>query len=123
MYCAEDQEEAVRDGDIFSTNYYRFFAQVDAAARVSTVPSMFEEVRGRDLNKDNRVLLGNPEDLRTRIADLRDTIGIDLLLMEVAQGGAPTEKVFKTLELFGKEVLPHLQAKNHTLNEEPIAAQ
>ncbi|RYG29084.1 MAG: LLM class flavin-dependent oxidoreductase [Burkholderiales bacterium] len=127
MYCAEDQDEAEYDGDIFSTNYYRFFAQVDASARVSTVPSMFEEVRGRDLNKDNRVLLGNPENLRTRISDLRDDIGIDLLLMEVAQGGAPTEKVFSALELFGKEVLPHLQATNHTkneaLNDEPLAAQ
>lgn len=120
MYCAADQAEAVRDGGQYATNYYRFFSQLDAKADTSTVPRFFAEANGEDLNRDNRVLLGNPEDLKRRISDVRDSLGVDLLLMEVAQGGAPIKKVFNALELFGKEVLPDLQAQNHRLNEAPL---
>jgi alkanesulfonate monooxygenase SsuD/methylene tetrahydromethanopterin reductase-like flavin-dependent oxidoreductase (luciferase family) len=121
MYCAPDQEEAVRDGAQYATNYYRFFSQLDAQAKTSTVPQFFAEIKGEDLNRDNRVLLGAPADLRRRIAEVRDSLGIDLLLMEVAQGGAPADKVLRALDLFGREVLPSLQAENHKLNETPLA--
>jgi alkanesulfonate monooxygenase SsuD/methylene tetrahydromethanopterin reductase-like flavin-dependent oxidoreductase (luciferase family) len=119
MYCAPTQEEAVRDGAEYATNYYRFFSQLDKQAKTSTVPAFFAEARGEVLNENDRVLLGEPENLKRRIGKLRDYLGIDLLLMEVAQGGAPEDKVFSALELFGKYVLPDLQAKNHTLNELP----
>jgi alkanesulfonate monooxygenase SsuD/methylene tetrahydromethanopterin reductase-like flavin-dependent oxidoreductase (luciferase family) len=119
MYCAPTNEEAVRDGAPFATNYYRFFSKLDGQAKTSTVPAFFSEIRGEDLNTDDRVLLGDPENLKTRIAGLRDHLGLDLLLMEVAQGGAPEDKVFSALELFGKHVLKDLQAKNHTLNDAP----
>jgi alkanesulfonate monooxygenase SsuD/methylene tetrahydromethanopterin reductase-like flavin-dependent oxidoreductase (luciferase family) len=122
MYCAPTQAEAVRDGAQYATNYYRFFSQLDKRAKTSTVPQFFAEAKGEDLNRDNRVLLGDPDDLTRRIGDVRDHLGIDLLLMEVAQGGAPVDKVFGALELFGREVLPHLQARNHAQNEAPLAA-
>jgi alkanesulfonate monooxygenase SsuD/methylene tetrahydromethanopterin reductase-like flavin-dependent oxidoreductase (luciferase family) len=117
MYCAPSQEEAVRDGGAFATNYYRFFAQLDGKAKTSTVPQFFAEINGEELNRDNRVLLGDPQDLRTRIAEVRDSLGVDLLLLEVAQGGAPADKVYQALDLFGREVLPAVQAQNHKLNE------
>ena len=122
MYCAESMEDAVRDGDQFATNYYRFFANLDAKARESTVPHAFATLRGRDMDAVNGVFLGDPENLRTRISHERDTLGIDLLLLEVAQGGAPYDKVMSCLEIFGKQVLPALQAKNHNLNDAPQAA-
>jgi alkanesulfonate monooxygenase SsuD/methylene tetrahydromethanopterin reductase-like flavin-dependent oxidoreductase (luciferase family) len=111
MYCAPTKAEALRDGGQYATNYYRFFSGVNAQARVGTVPAEYQTMRGEDLDADNRVLLGDPEDLVPRIKDLEDKMGVDFLLMEVAQGGAPPEKVVKALELFGREVLPHVQGK------------
>jgi alkanesulfonate monooxygenase SsuD/methylene tetrahydromethanopterin reductase-like flavin-dependent oxidoreductase (luciferase family) len=106
MYCAPTQAEAVRDGGDYATNYYRFFANL------SRQTEFYTEVRGQDLNADNRVLFGDPENLRSRIAQLRDELGLGLLLMEVAQGRAPPAKVRATLELFGREVMPHLQSRD-----------
>jgi alkanesulfonate monooxygenase SsuD/methylene tetrahydromethanopterin reductase-like flavin-dependent oxidoreductase (luciferase family) len=111
MYCAPTKAEAVRDGGSYATNYYRFFSEVNAQARVGTVPEAFKEIRGEDLDRNNQVLLGDPEDLVRRINELGDRIGIDLLLMEVAQGRAPPKNAFKALELFGREVLPHVQGR------------
>ena len=103
MYCAPNQEEAVRDGGDFATNYYRFFA------KISRQTDFFTYARGEDLNDDNRVLFGDPANLKRRIADVRDEFGVGLLLMEVAQGQAPPKKVRECLELFGREVMPDLQ--------------
>lgn len=122
MYCAADMEEAVRDGDQFTTNYYRFFAALDGKARESTVPHFFATARGVDMDATDSVFFGDPDNLRRRISHVRDSIGIDLLLLEVAQGGAPEDKVLSCLELFGKEVMPTLQVKNHALNEIPQEA-
>jgi alkanesulfonate monooxygenase SsuD/methylene tetrahydromethanopterin reductase-like flavin-dependent oxidoreductase (luciferase family) len=113
MYCAPTKAEAVRDGGDYATNYYRFFSDVNARARVSNVPEFFKEIRGEDLDRDDRVVLGPPDELVQRICHMGDTWGIDLLLMEVAQGRAPYDKVFATLELFGREALPKIQAHKH----------
>jgi len=72
-------------------------------------------MRGEDLDADNRVLFGDPADLVPRIRDLEENMGVDFLLMEVAQGGAPPDKVMKALDLFGREVLPHVQGKKKAL--------
>jgi alkanesulfonate monooxygenase SsuD/methylene tetrahydromethanopterin reductase-like flavin-dependent oxidoreductase (luciferase family) len=111
MYCAPTKAEALRDGGQYATNYYRFFSEVNAQARVGTVPAEYQTMRGEDLDADNRVLLGDPADLVPRINALETDLGVDFLLMEVAQGGAPPDKVLKALDLFGREVLPHVQKK------------
>ena len=115
MYCAPTKAEALRDGGQYATNYYRFFSEVNAQARVGTVPAEYQTMRGEDLDADNRVLLGDPADLVPRIRDLEEKMGVDFLLMEVAQGGAPPDKVLKALDLFGREVLPHVQGKKKAL--------
>jgi alkanesulfonate monooxygenase SsuD/methylene tetrahydromethanopterin reductase-like flavin-dependent oxidoreductase (luciferase family) len=111
MYCAPSKAEAVRDGGAFATNYYRFFFDLNKQARKGVVPEAFSEIRGEDLDRANRVLLGDPEDLIGRIEIMRETFGLDLLLLEVAQGQAPPAKVSQALELFGREVLPHVQGR------------
>jgi alkanesulfonate monooxygenase SsuD/methylene tetrahydromethanopterin reductase-like flavin-dependent oxidoreductase (luciferase family) len=122
MYCAPTKAEAVRDGGDYATNYYRFFTALSAQARVDSVPGFFKEIRGEDLDKDDRVLLGDPADLIPRINNMADTLGVDLLLMEVAQGRAPNDKVFKALELFGREVLPHVQGRTHAKRKAGLTA-
>ena len=64
---------------------------------------------GQEMNRRKGVLLGDPENLTRRIGALREELGVGLMLMEVAQGGAPQDKVHKTLELFAREVMPGLR--------------
>lgn len=111
MYCAPTKAEALRDGGAYASNYYRFFWELNGKARVGTVPEEYREIRGEDLDAKNQVLLGDPDDLVRRINDLGDRMGVDLLLMEVAQGQAPPDKVVKALKLFAREVLPHVQGR------------
>jgi hypothetical protein len=111
MYCAPTKAEALRDGGPYATNYYRFFQALSSQGPVKTLSDAYKELRGEDLDKLNRVLLGHPDDLIPRILLIGETFGLDLLLLEVAQGEAPPANVFKALELFGREVLPHVQRK------------
>jgi hypothetical protein len=53
---------------------------------------------------------GSPENLIPRMRRLQERMGIDLLLMEVAQGGAPPAKVRNAVTLFAKEVMPALRS-------------
>jgi alkanesulfonate monooxygenase SsuD/methylene tetrahydromethanopterin reductase-like flavin-dependent oxidoreductase (luciferase family) len=62
------------------------------------------------MNERDQLMIGTPGDLCGKIEGYRDRFGLDFLLMEVAQGGAPNEKVCSALELFGKEVMPHFQS-------------
>lgn len=105
MYCAKSREEAVKLGGRYATNYYRFFTSL------AEQENFFTEARGEELNNDDRVLFGDPEDLVKRIGNLRDVMGIDFLLTEIAQGGCPPDQVKEVLELFGTQVLPHLKKK------------
>ena len=110
VYCAPTMAEAVKDGCEFANNYYDYFSAV------SGHPEAYSQTRAEAFNKDDRVLFGDPENLTRRIAGLRDRLGVDLLLMEVAQGRAPPDKVVKALTLFGQEVMPHLQGKAQDAN-------
>lgn len=108
MYCASDREEALRDGAAYAEGYYRFFAELSAlTAPDNPVSQYFRTADARQMNADGKLVLGDPEMVIERIHWLRETYGLDFLLMEVAQGGAPHEKILATLELFAKEVMPH----------------
>jgi alkanesulfonate monooxygenase SsuD/methylene tetrahydromethanopterin reductase-like flavin-dependent oxidoreductase (luciferase family) len=112
MYCAEDGEEAVRDGAEYALNYYRFFSQLDKQAKDSTVPDFYQNAdvsAMTSMNDADLVFFGDPDNLTRRLGAVGEDLGIDLLLMEVAQGRAPVKKVRKALELFGREVMPRLR--------------
>jgi alkanesulfonate monooxygenase SsuD/methylene tetrahydromethanopterin reductase-like flavin-dependent oxidoreductase (luciferase family) len=107
MYCAEDEQEALRDGKTYAENYYRFFANL--VGKFSPDSPIYKYYLAADvlaMNGRNQLLLGSPDSLCRKIAHSRDLIGLDFLLMEVAQGGAPHEKICQALELFAKQVMP-----------------
>jgi alkanesulfonate monooxygenase SsuD/methylene tetrahydromethanopterin reductase-like flavin-dependent oxidoreductase (luciferase family) len=100
MYCAPNNEDAERDGSLYATNYYRFFSELSGG------DSFFRTALGEDMNRGDRAFFGNPENLVPRLRRMRDRLGIDLMLLEVAQGKAPPEKVRDAVTLFAKEVIP-----------------
>ncbi len=103
MYCAEDSEQAVRDGSLFATNYYRFFSNLSGA------DNFFQTATGEEMNADGRAFFGSPDNLIPRLKKLEARMGIDLLLVEVAQGKATPEKVQSAVTLFAKEVMPEFR--------------
>ncbi len=106
MYCGETKAEALRHGGEYTLNYYKFFSGLDARGSQASGARGFGQIRIEDLDAANLVLLGDPDDLIPRIADIRDSFGIDLLLFEVAQGGAAPEEVRHSLRLFASDVMP-----------------
>ena len=106
MYCAEDRSEALRDGGRFAENYYRFFADLNSMAGPNPITDYYAQADALAMNEKDQLLLGTPNDLCRKIEWYRDRFGLDFLLMEVAQGGAPHEKVCTALELFAKKVIP-----------------
>jgi len=106
MYCAPTKAEAVRRGGEYAINYYRFFASLDRLGSRSVLPQHFSRVTAEDLDAANLALLGDPDDLVTRIEEIRNFYGIDFLLMEIAQGGAPNSEVVRAMELFAHHVMP-----------------
>lgn len=108
MYCAPDLDEALRDGKTYAENYYRFFSKL-AGTEGNPIQQYYSKVDALDLNRKGQLLLGDPETLTTRITDLRDRLGIDFVLMEVAQGSAPHDKICQALETFGTKVMPRFQ--------------
>jgi alkanesulfonate monooxygenase SsuD/methylene tetrahydromethanopterin reductase-like flavin-dependent oxidoreductase (luciferase family) len=111
MYCADTKSEALRHGGQYALNYYKFFSDLDRRGSQPSPARGFGKVRIEDLDAANLVLFGDPDDLAARITQVRDTFGIDLLLFEVAQGGASPHGVRESLQLFAAHVMPKFKAK------------
>ena len=109
MYCAEDRLQALDEGRQFAENYYRFFSELAAMAGPNPASDYYAHADALAMNEKGQLLLGTPDDLCQTIEGYRDTLGLDFLLMEVAQGGAPHEKVCGALELFANAVIPEFR--------------
>jgi alkanesulfonate monooxygenase SsuD/methylene tetrahydromethanopterin reductase-like flavin-dependent oxidoreductase (luciferase family) len=109
MYCGETKAEALRHGGRYTLNYYKFFAGLDSRGSQPSGARALAQARIEDLDAANLVLLGDPDDLTRRITDVRDSFGIDLLLFEVAQGGASAQEVQRSLRLFAENVMPNFK--------------
>jgi alkanesulfonate monooxygenase SsuD/methylene tetrahydromethanopterin reductase-like flavin-dependent oxidoreductase (luciferase family) len=109
MYCHEDHEVALRDGKTYAENYYRFFAELTGEKNENPMYKHYATVDVLDMNAKGQLLLGDPAYIRKRISGLRDSMGVGLVLMEIAQGGAPHDKICKALELFASKIAPEFQ--------------
>ena len=77
---------------------YKGYEQRDAGQRKFTFESYFP----------GRVLMGGPDQAIERIGVLAD-IGITQIGMLVDFGSLPQEEIMRSLEIFGKEILPHVR--------------
>ncbi len=109
MYCNKDHETALRDGRIFANNYYRHFAKLSGATEANPIYPYYSTVDSLDLNANGQLLLGSPQALVERISGYQNDYGLDYMMMEVAQGGAPHDKICEAIETFASEVMPHFR--------------
>ena len=71
-----------------------------------------------DLDANERVCWGTPEEVRDSLIELSDTLGCGTLLLNFNQGAMPHNMFMQNLERFGKEVLPAVQA--HKVDVVPV---
>ena len=63
----------------------------------------------RDMNEKGMILIGSPATVRERLAEYRKEAGIGLLVVLLHFGSLPQDLTVKNLEVFAKEVMPHLR--------------
>jgi alkanesulfonate monooxygenase SsuD/methylene tetrahydromethanopterin reductase-like flavin-dependent oxidoreductase (luciferase family) len=105
----EDAEEAQRRGmDGFAFFRYAINALVanDAKPGRSRLWEEYEELKGRELPTIGAPGIGTPEDYRKLVRGFAD-VGVDQIIFLQQGGKNRHEHICESLELFGREVLPH----------------
>jgi alkanesulfonate monooxygenase SsuD/methylene tetrahydromethanopterin reductase-like flavin-dependent oxidoreductase (luciferase family) len=110
MYCSMDRERAFAEGGLYTENYYRFFSQLQGNTRDNPVSNYFNSTNAVEMAGRGQVLIGDPQSLAKQLDLFRTEFGLDFMLMEVAQGGAPHENVCHALETFAAGVIPSLRS-------------
>lgn len=62
------------------------------------------------MDKGDGIIFGSPERVVQRIKNIKEGLGLTYILLEVNFGGMAYDKVIRSIELFGKEVIPHVRA-------------
>ena len=55
------------------------------------------------------VVVGSPATVRERLADMAKRLNVGHLMVVLQFGSMPHEMAMENIDLFGREVLPHLQ--------------
>ena len=75
-----------------------------------------EELDGQDLDYDflfaRNQLVGTPEFVRERIAELRDELGLEHLLIWTTHPGLDHRLAMRSRELFAADVMPEFTIRN-----------
>jgi alkanesulfonate monooxygenase SsuD/methylene tetrahydromethanopterin reductase-like flavin-dependent oxidoreductase (luciferase family) len=117
MYCSSDRERAFAEGRQYAENYYRFFSLLQGKTRDNPVYDYFMSANAIEMAGRGQVLIGDPESLARQLKDFRAEFGLDFMLMEVAQGGAPHENVCHALECFATGVIPRVRYPTGDMRE------
>lgn len=116
-YCAETQEKAVEDATRYSAEYhhsalthYEFGGAHLAKLKTyehyaSQATNKVKPTATEDLFYVNQIV-GTPDECIRRIQRVQETYGCEELIMQVVFGGMPAEAAEKSIQLFGREVVP-----------------
>ncbi|MQY30712.1 LLM class flavin-dependent oxidoreductase [Nocardia aurantia] len=99
-YVADTEEQAVADF------YAPYAAAMSGLGRergwAPMTPAQFDAMRG----PDGSLFVGDPDRVAEKIADVRDTLGLDRFMLHPSVGTLPHEKVLRTIDLLGGKVAP-----------------
>ena len=119
MYCADTDDEAAREGWEYTKNYLRFFSGLDSrnphqamaydAYRQRASGRTIGDLTFEQFDRSNLALIGDPEGVIEKLRWVQDFYGPDGLLLEVAQGAMPPERVIPVCERFARHVMPRFR--------------
>ena len=117
-FCAETREEAAEVARRVAFGYYHFMLDLYAPLGKETSYEYLDEkmtslLQNRDnfdflLNETPSVMIGTPDDLIERCRRLEEQ-GVDEVLLRI--DGVLHENIMRSIELIGKEVIPHVGAE------------
>lgn len=116
-FCAPTQEEAVRIAKDVVLGYFKFILDLYIPLGKRQSYQYLDAKMQRLLDHENdmdylltqtpSVMVGTPADFIARIGDLKAR-GVDEVLLRV--DGVAHEEIMKSIDLIGKEVIPHVTA-------------
>jgi alkanesulfonate monooxygenase SsuD/methylene tetrahydromethanopterin reductase-like flavin-dependent oxidoreductase (luciferase family) len=116
-YCAETQEQAIADATRYSGEYHQtamthYEIGGEHLAKLKTYQQYalpagvkLQPMRPEDLFYVDQIV-GTPDECIRRIEHVKDKYGCEELIMQVIYGGMPPEAAEKSIQLFGREVVP-----------------
>jgi alkanesulfonate monooxygenase SsuD/methylene tetrahydromethanopterin reductase-like flavin-dependent oxidoreductase (luciferase family) len=116
LYCAEDDAQARREAAPELDRYLKFFISLDKPwqsadykAYGKGLGEIFEQLNYDVMDRGDGMIFGSPERCVQRIKNIKQGLGLTYMLFEVNFGGMAHDKVMKSLERFGKSVLPDVR--------------
>lgn len=116
IYVSDSFEHARSDTEASMMRFYQQLgAQLEASAAEAGARAIEQrDVRGRRLQEitfdevlRDKVIVGTPDQVTTRLQEVTDQLGLDGVLAEINCGGSvPRQGVLRSLELMCKEVMP-----------------
>jgi alkanesulfonate monooxygenase SsuD/methylene tetrahydromethanopterin reductase-like flavin-dependent oxidoreductase (luciferase family) len=116
-YCAETQEQAVEGATRYSAEYHQsalthYELGGDHLAKLKTYEHYANQANNKvkptsteDLFYVNQIV-GTPDECIRRLQHVQETYGCEEVIMQVIFGGMPPAEAEKSIQLFGREVVP-----------------
>ncbi|GAB2722716.1 LLM class flavin-dependent oxidoreductase [Nocardia thraciensis] len=102
-YIADTDEQAVADF------YEPYAAAMSGLGRERgwgpMTPAQFDALRG----PGGSLFVGTPDHVAEKVADIRDTLGLDRFMLHPSVGTLPHDRVLHTIELLGEKVAPQVR--------------
>ncbi len=116
-YCAETQEQAVADATRYSSEYHQsalthYEFGGDHLAKLKTYQHYAAptSTKGKPAAPQELFyvdqIVGTPDECIRRIEHVKEKYGCEELIMQVIYGGMPPDVAEKSIQLFGREVVP-----------------
>ncbi len=116
MYVGEDDSRTQQDAGGELMRYLQFFGSLDKPwnsddykAYGKGLADVFSQLNYDVMDKGDGIIFGSPERVVQRIKNIKEGLGLTYILLEVNFGGMAYDKVVRSIELFGKEVMPHVR--------------
>lgn len=119
VYVAESEQRAYEEPRASIMQFYQEMASIMAASANAEGTRAVEDRAGRaarlgsvsyDEALREKIIVGTPEQVVTRLEALQAELGLDGILAEMNCGAQiPHAKVMRSLELLCKEVMPHVR--------------
>lgn len=102
-YVADTDEQAVAD---FYAPYARAMSGIGRERGWGPMTrDQFASLR----SQSGSLFVGTPDSVASKIADVRDTLGLDRFMLHTSVGTLPHEKVLRNIELLGEKVAPQVR--------------